>query len=69
MYKGYLKRTAFITARVVQLVEHQARNLKIVGSSPTVCKNFSFGILSLSTCSWQIDLCHTNIKGAMFAEA
>ena len=31
-----------------------------LGSSPTVGKNFSFCILSLSTRSWQVDWPHTN---------
>ena len=58
MYKGHLNSTAFITARVAQLVEHI--NLKVVGSSPTVGKNFSLCILSLSTRSWQVDSSYTN---------
>ena len=53
--KPYFNRTVFIKARVAQSVEHQARNLKCVGSSPTVGKNFSGYILSLSTRSWQVD--------------
>ena len=36
-------------ARLAQLVEHQTSNLRAVGSSPTVGKNFSFCILPLST--------------------
>ena len=35
--------------RLAQSVEHQTSNLRAVGSSPTVSKNFSFCILSLST--------------------
>ena len=47
-------------ARVFESVTHQARNLKVVGSSPTVVKNFSFCILSLSMRSLQDDWSHTN---------
>ena len=36
-------------ARLAQSVEHQTSNIRVVGSSPTVGKNFSFCILSLST--------------------
>ena len=36
MYKVYFNRTAFIKARIVLSVEHQAGNIKVVGSSPTV---------------------------------
>ena len=60
MYNGHFNRTAFIKARVAQSLEHQATNLKVVGSSPTVGKNILFCILLLSTCSWQVDLAHTN---------
>ena len=42
--------TAFIEAQLAQLIEHQTSNLRAVGSSPTVSKNFSFCILSLSRC-------------------
>ena len=49
MYKSSFIRKAFIKARVAQLVEHRATNLKVLGLSPTVSKNFSFCILSLST--------------------
>ena len=45
---------------LTQSVEHRATNLKVVGSSPTVSKNFSFCILSLSTRSWQVDWSHAN---------
>ena len=38
-------------ARLAQSVEHLTSKLRAVGSSPTVGKNFSFCILSLSTCS------------------
>ena len=51
MYKGHLNKTVFIKARVTQSVEHHARNVKVVGSSPTLGKNLSFCILSLSMCS------------------
>ena len=40
MYKRHINKTAFIKARVAQSVEHYARNLKVVSSSPTVGKNF-----------------------------
>ena len=39
MYRGYFDTTAFIKAWVAQSVEHQARNLMVVGSSPTVGKD------------------------------
>ena len=51
----HLNRTVVTTARVAQSVEHQTSNLRVVGSSPIVGKNFSFCILSLSTRSWQVD--------------
>ena len=35
-------------ARLAQSIEHQTSDLRVVGSSPTVDKNFSFCILSLS---------------------
>ena len=60
MYKGHFDRTAFIKARVAQSVEHHARILKALGSSPNVDKNFSFCILSLSTCFLQVDWSNTN---------
>ena len=60
MYKDHSNRTAFIKARVAQSIEHRTKNLKVVGSSPTIVKNFSFCILSLSTRSWQVDRSHTN---------
>ena len=42
MYKSHFNGTAFIKARVAQSVEHRATNIKVVGSSPTVGKAFSF---------------------------
>ena len=42
IYKYHFNKTAFIKARVAQSVEHQARNLKDVGWSLTVGKNFHF---------------------------
>ena len=50
----------FQQAWLAQSVEHQTSNLRAVGSSPTVVKNFSFCILSLSTCSWQVDRPYAN---------
>ena len=47
-------------ARLAQSVEHQTSNLRVVGSSPTVGKNFSFCILSIPTRSWQVDCSHAN---------
>ena len=44
----------------VKSVEHQTWNLSVVGSSPTVGKNFSLFILSLTTRSWQVDWSHAN---------
>ena len=49
LYKGHLNNTDFILARLPKLVEHQTSHLRDVGSNPTVGKNFSFCILSLST--------------------
>ena len=60
MYKGHFNRTAFIKARLVQSIEHRNKNPKVVGSSTTVGKNFSFCILSISNRAWQIDWSHTN---------
>ena len=60
IYKGHFYKTAFFKAWIAQSVEHQARNLKVVGSSLIVSKNFSFCILSLSRHSWQVDRSHTN---------
>ena len=40
MFKGHFNRAAFIKARVAQTVEHQDTHLKVVGSSPTVGKDF-----------------------------
>ena len=63
MCKGHVKRTSFIKARVDNSVEYQARNLKVLVSSPTVDKNFSFCIL---TRSWQVDWCRiSEIKHAI----
>ena len=55
VHKRHFNKTAFIKARVAQSVKHQTRHLKVVGSSPTVGKNFSFCILSLSTRFWKVD--------------
>ena len=60
MFKGNFNWTTFIIARLAQSLEQRATNLKAVGSSPSVGKNFSFCILSLSTRSWQIDWSYTN---------
>ena len=60
LYKGNLDRTIFIKSREAQSVQHWTTNLKVVGSSPTVGKHFSFCILSLSTRSWQVDWSHAN---------
>ena len=46
--------------RLDQSVEHKTSNLRPVGSSATVGKKFSFCILSLSTCFWQVDWSHAN---------
>ena len=56
--KSHFNRKAFIKARATQSVEYRATNLKVVGSSPTVSKNFSFCILSLSMRSWQVNWSH-----------
>ena len=47
-------------ARLAHSVEHQTWNLRVVGSSPTVGKNFSFCILSLSMRFWQVVWSHGN---------
>ena len=47
-------------ARLAQSVKYQTSNLRVVGSSPIVGKNFSFCILSLPTRSWQVDWSHAN---------
>ena len=47
-------------ARLAQSVEHQTSDLMVVGSSPTVGKNFSFCILWLSTRPWEVDWSHAN---------
>ena len=47
-------------SRLVLSVEVPTSNLKVVGSSPTEGKNFSFCIYSLSTLSSQVDSTHTN---------
>ena len=47
-------------ARLAQSVEHQTLNRRVVGSSSTVDKEFSFCILSLPTRSWQVDSPHAN---------
>ena len=60
MFKCNSNKRAFIKARLAHSVEHRATNLKVVDSSPTVDKKFSFCILSLSTRSWQVDWSHTN---------
>ena len=57
MYKGHANRIAFIKGRVAQTLEHHARNLKVVGSSPTVGNFFSFVAFDGS---WQVDWSYTN---------
>ena len=59
MYKRHFNRQDFIEARVAQLADHKARNLKVVGSIPNVGKIF-LCILSLSIRSWLVDWSHTN---------
>ena len=59
MFKYQFNRTSVIKAWVSQSVEHQTKNLKVVGST-TVGDIFSFRILSLSTRSWHVDWPHTN---------
>ena len=58
MYSGYLSNPAFNKVRIAQSVEHQTTDIRAV--NPTVGKNFSFCILSLSTRTWQVDWTHTN---------
>ena len=43
-----IARNQFQQARLAQLVEHQTSDLRVVGSRPTMGKNFSFCILPLS---------------------
>ena len=47
-------------ARLAQSVGHRTSNPRVVGSSPTVGKNFSFCISSLSTRSRQVVWSHAN---------
>ena len=47
-------------ALLAQSVGHQISSLRVVGSIPTMGKNFSFCILSLSTRSSQVDWSHAN---------
>ena len=49
MYKGYINKTVFIKAQIAESVEHQTKSLKVVVSSPTLGKKFSFCIFVLST--------------------
>ena len=60
MYKDHLSNSAFNKVRVAQSVEHRTTDLRVVGSNPTVDKNFSFCILPLLTRTWQVDWYHTN---------
>ena len=46
--------------RLAQSVQLQTWNLRVVGYSPNVGKDFSFCILSLPTRSWQVDWSHAN---------
>ena len=57
MYIGNLNSTAFIKSRVAQ---QWTKNLKVVGSSPTVGKIFLLCILPLSTRTLQVDWPYTN---------
>ena len=52
---------SFQQARLAQSIEHQTSNLRVVSSSPTVCKKFSFCILLLSVRSWQVDWSLANV--------
>ena len=47
-------------ARLAQSVEHQTWNLRIVGSSPTVDKEFFILYFVASTRSWQVDWPYAN---------
>ena len=40
MYEGNLNSTAISTARLAQSVEHQSLNLRVMGSSHTLGKQF-----------------------------
>ena len=51
---------SFKQAGLAQWVEHQTSDLRVVGWSSTVGKNFSFCNMSLSTRSWQVNWSHTN---------
>ena len=46
--------------RLAQSVEHQTWNQRVVGSIPTVDKEFFICILALPTCSWQVDWPYAN---------
>ena len=59
VYRSF-KKDSFHQARLSQSVEHWTTNLKVVGSSLTVCKNVSFRILSISMRSWQVDWSNAN---------
>ena len=59
IHKGLLNNSAFNKVRV-ESVEYRTTDLMAVGSNPTVDKNVSFCILSLSTRTWQVDWSHTN---------
>ena len=62
MFKGYFNRTSFIKARLAQSVMHRAKNLKVVGSSPTVHgQEFAFSIMLASPI--QIKSSMTFIRG------
>ena len=60
MYRGHLNNTAFNKVRVAQSVEHRTTDFTVVGLNPTISKNFSFCILSLSTRTWQVNWSHKN---------
>ena len=42
MFKGNFNKKAFIKTRLAQSVEYRVTYLKVVSSSPTVSKNFSY---------------------------
>ena len=52
--------TVYNKVHVAQSVEHWTTDLRAVGSTPTVGKNSSFCILSLSTRTLHVDWSHTN---------
>ena len=60
MYKGHSIITDFNKVRLALSEEHRTSDLRAVNSNPTVGRNFSFSILSISTRTWHLDWSRTN---------